>query len=211
MFRMQLFPAAGNPAVIALLTTLLCMSVPSQSQSAEAVHLLSDLQRGGQVIVMRHASSPAAVPDRAIVNPDNTTAERQLDATGRNTATAMGKALRELKIPIGLVLSSPTYRALETIRLAQLPAPITHYELGDGGQSMQGASATQAAWLQQQVTRFPTNNNTVIVTHFPNIKAAFPQYSNGLADGEALVFGSDGKGGSNLLARIKIGDWESLK
>jgi len=33
----------------------------------------------------------------------------------------MGDTFRRLRIPVGQVLSSPTYRALETARLAQNP------------------------------------------------------------------------------------------
>ncbi|MGD9843225.1 MAG: histidine phosphatase family protein [Steroidobacteraceae bacterium] len=172
---------------------------------------MSDLQRGGNVIVMRHASSPIDVPDKAAADLGNSTLERQLDGVGRKTAVALGEALRELKIPIGLVISSPTYRALETIRLAQLPTPIINDELGDSSHSMQSANASKAVWLRKQAALFPADNNTFIVTHSPNINAAFPQYSMGLADGEALIFSSDGKGGSVLLARIKIEDWSSLK
>jgi hypothetical protein len=31
-----------------------------------------------------------------------------------------------------------------------------------------------------------------------------------VAEGEALIFGSDGKGGSALVARVKIDDWPTL-
>src|SRR5262245_731028 len=82
--------------------------------------LLAALRQGGLVIVMRHATSPPQPPTRADANPDNAALERQLDEKGRADATALGVAWRELKIPIGKVLSSPTYRALETARLAQL-------------------------------------------------------------------------------------------
>jgi len=85
----------------------------------------------GYIIVMRHASSPREVPDKQTANPDNLTPERQLDAEGRASATAMGKALRELKIPIGEVLSSPTYRALETIRYAQFGRAQAQEEFGE--------------------------------------------------------------------------------
>jgi hypothetical protein len=47
----------------------------------------------------------------------------------------MGKAIKTLGIPVGEVWSSPTYRALETVRLASLPNPTTAVELGDNGQS----------------------------------------------------------------------------
>ena len=183
----------------------------AHAQELHGEALVKALQNGGYVIVKRHASSPREVPDKQTANPDNTKPERQLDETGRNTATAMGKAVRELKIPIGSVLSSPTYRALETVRLAQFGTPKTFAELGDNGQSMQGGTAAQAAWLQNQVTQFPKGTNTLVVTHFPNITAAFPQSSAGLADGEALIFGPDGKGGAAVLARVKIEEWPTMR
>lgn len=204
-----MLPFTRRIAVAALLLTL-TGSLSAQAQSLSHAQLLPRLQKGGLVILMRHANSPREVPDRATANPDNATPERQLDNIGRSTATAMGKAFKELKIPVGNVLSSPTYRALETIKLAQLPAAKTYSELGENGQSMQDANAAQATWLQKQVTQFPKTGNTVIVTHFPNIRAAFPQYSDNLGEGEALVFGPDSKGSVMLLARVKIEDWPTL-
>ena len=95
------------------------------AQDLHGEALVKALQKGGYVLVMRHASSPREVPDKQAANLDNSKPERQLDEVGRNTAIAMGKALRDLRIPIGNVLSSPTYRALETVRLAKFGAPQT--------------------------------------------------------------------------------------
>jgi phosphohistidine phosphatase SixA len=159
---------------------------------------------------MRHASSPRDLPDAAIANPDNTTRERQLDAAGRASAAAFGNALRRLGIPVGLVLSSPTYRAQETIRLAQLPAPTLAPELGENGQSMQAVTDAQAEWLRKKAAEFAPGTNTILVTHFPNITRAFPDKSQGIGDGEALVFGPDSKGDATLIARVKIEDWSKL-
>lgn len=124
--------------------------------------------------------------------------------SGKDDATQMGNALRRLKIPIGEVLSSPTYRALETARYAKLPDPRTAPELGENGASMQGVTAAQAEWLRNHVKEFPKGTNTLLVTHYPNLKAAFPQDAANLCDGEALIFGPDGKGGAILIARVKI-------
>src|SRR5262252_3608051 len=140
----------------------------SGAQTSEGKALAQALRRGGYVIAMRHASSPREAPDRQTANPDNLQRERQLDQTGRATAIAMGKAIRDLKIPIGEVLSSPTYRALETIRLAQFGKPETFVELGDGGQNMRPAGESQSDWLRRRVVQFPQGTNTLIVTHLPN-------------------------------------------
>ena len=174
-----------------------------QQQSGDA--LVKALRQGGYVIVMRHASSPREVPDKATANPDNLKPERQLDQEGRASATAMGKELRDLKIPIGSVLTSPTYRALETIRYAQFGKPEAFPELGDNGQSMQGGTEAQATWLRKKVTEFPKGTNTLIVTHMPNMSRAFPESTNNLADGEALIFGPSG-----VVARVKIEEWNGL-
>ena len=56
--------------------------------------LVPVLQRGGLVLVMRHASSPREMPAPEQARPDNTSLERQLDEAGRQGATAMGDALR---------------------------------------------------------------------------------------------------------------------
>jgi phosphohistidine phosphatase SixA len=190
---------------------LLLSIATAHAQPLHGEALVKALRQSGYVIVMRHASSPPKAPDKQIANADNVNLERQLDEGGRASAMAMGKALRELKIPIGDVFTSPTYRALETVRFAQLGHPQPYAELGDGGQSMQGGTEAQAAWLQKKVTQFPKGANTIIVTHLPNITRAFPQLASGLADGEALVFGSDGKGGTTLVTRIKIEEWPEIR
>ena len=187
-----------------LLSLLLAATANAQQLQGDA--LVKALRQGGYVIVMRHASSPREVPDKATANPDNVKPERQLDQEGRASSTAMGKAIRDLKIPIGTVFSSPTYRALETIRYAQLGKPQPIPELGDNGKSMSGGTEAQAAWLRKKVTELPKGANTLIVTHMPNMSRAFPESTSGLADGEALVFGPSG-----VVARVKIEDWPKLK
>ncbi len=196
----------------ALISAMIVLSAAgaARAQTLSGEALVKALRQGGYVIAMRHASSPRETPAKQLANPDNVNLERQLDAVGESTAAAMGKALRDLKIPVGDVYTSPTYRAMETIRLAQWPNAKPYPELGDGGRSMQAGSEAQAAWLQKKVTQFPAGTNTVIVTHLPNLTAAFPKLAAGMEDGEALIFGPDGKGGAALVARVKIQDWPAL-
>jgi phosphohistidine phosphatase SixA len=200
MSRLKLFTGAA--------AMLLAGTAQAQFPNRDA--MVAALRRGGYVILMRHASSPREVPDKKTANPDNAKPERQLDEEGRSTATAMGRALRSLKIPIGDVFTSPTYRALETIKYAQLGAPKPVPELGENGQSMAGGTEAQAAWLRTAVTQFPRRTNTILVTHFPNIRGAFPQLTD-VSDGEGLIYGPDGKGGATLMGRIKIEEWAALK
>ena len=184
----------------------------AKAETLAGASQVQKLRQGGYVLLIRHAHSPIETPDKRIADAGNHNLERQLDETGRDTAHEMGGAIKKLHIPVGAVLSSPTYRALETVRVAALGPAKTYVELGDGGQSMSAAVVTgQAGWLRHKVAERPRpGSNTIIVTHMPNIQAAFNQDAADLMDGEALVFQPDGRGEANLVAKIKIEDWPSL-
>jgi phosphohistidine phosphatase SixA len=208
---MKRCPATRIPTFAYAIATVLLMTTATSAQTLSGEALVKALQKGGYVIVMRHASSPREAPDKQTANADNTKLERQLDEEGRTTATAMGQAFRDLKIPVGEVLSSPTYRALETVKYAQFGHAQPRPELGNDPKGMSGGTEAQTAWLKQQVTRFPKGTNTILVTHMPNMRGAFPQDAAGLADGEAFVFGPDSKGGAVLLAKVKVEEWPQLR
>jgi phosphohistidine phosphatase SixA len=207
---MRNYGPIGKTLMVVLLALVL---IPAPARAQELLTgsaLVAALKRGGYVVVLRHASSLREVPNERTAHPDNTARERQLDEAGRAAAGAIGKALRDLAIPIRGVLSSPTYRALETVRLAQWQNPQIVPELGDRGQSMQGVTEADGAWLRNRVTQFANDSNTILVTHLPNITRAFPQHASGVADGDALVFGPSGDGAA-VVAHIKVADWLTLR
>jgi phosphohistidine phosphatase SixA len=193
------------------LPVLLGLAGAASATKLSGAQLVAALRRGGYVIVMRHASSPRTPPDAATADPDNVRHERQLDELGRASAQALGDALRRLKLPLGEVLSSPTYRALETARLAQLTAKADP-ELGEAGHSMQtDPTGARGAWLRARAAMAPARGtDTLLITHFPNIAEAFSSEAGQLEDGEALIFRPDGRGSASLVARIKIDEWPRL-
>ena len=197
-----------------MLHALLLLSVAGvgvRAQTAPLDQIIPQLRQGGYVLVMRHASSPRQSPTKEQANADNLKLERQLDAAGRRAATAMGDAVRALNIPVVAVLSSPTYRAMETVRLAGFASPEIVEELGDGGQSMQGAADAQATWLRRKVSELPLKGNALLVTHQPNLSKAFPSWGASVEDGETVVVRPDGRGGTTVIARIPIHRWAELK
>ncbi len=202
-------PARKSPALVSLLAALAAAGA-ARCEPLAGTALVKALRHGGYVLVMRHASSPPAPPPERDADPGNVKLERQLDARGRRTAQETGAAIKALRIPIGAVWSSPTYRARETARLAGLPKPMIAQQLGDRGKSMQAATASQAVWLRTRASQRPrTGTDTVIVTQYPNIQAAFGDKAAGMGDGEALVFHPDGKS-AELTARIPITEWPAL-
>lgn len=190
-------------ALIFLLLSGLC-----QAQAISRDLLAEALQDGGFVIVMRHASSPRQAPDATTANPDNVNRERQLDETGRSDAITMGESLRRLMIPVETVLSSPTYRAIETARLMGFTELTPSEELSNEG--MQASSASKAAWLREQTAEATQGGNHLLITHAPNMSAAFPENSEGMTEGEALIFDPRGTGGPVMIQRIKINEWANL-
>ena len=193
------------------LPVLLALAGAASATKLSGAQLIAALRRGGYVIVMRHASSPRTPPDAATADADNVQHERQLDELGRASARALGDALRRLKLPLGEVLSSPAYRALETARLAQLTAKADP-ELGEAGHSMQtDPTGARGAWLRARAAMAPARGtDTLLITHFPNIAEAFSSEAGQLEDGEALIFRPDGRGSASLVARLKIDEWPRL-
>lgn len=57
---------------ILLLPLLLTMGVAHGDESLSKADLIATLQRGGYVMLTRHASSPRTAPDAAHANRDNT-------------------------------------------------------------------------------------------------------------------------------------------
>jgi phosphohistidine phosphatase SixA len=206
---MRLGAVSAGKLVFALLPGLVTASGAALLSEAQ---LVTALQRGGYVILMRHASSPGTPPNPTQADAENIRHERQLDASGRASAQAMGTAIRRLRIPVGKVLSSPAFRAVQTARSAQLPSPQTFDELGEAGKSTgSDKGSPRGAWIRSRVAQVPgLGTNTIIITHFPNITEAFANDATNLAEGEALIFRPDGRGGAWLVGRVKIEDWPKL-
>jgi broad specificity phosphatase PhoE len=173
--------------------------------------LIAALRAGGYVIVMRHAESPRERPTASQADAGNVRDERQLDTYGRVSARAMGVALRSLRIPIGTVLASPTYRTLQTVQLAGLGPPVTVTELGEPGPHHFRARRRDVRWLRHAVALAPTpGTDTLVVTHSSNMLAAFGAAAMNLPGGKALVFHPDGRGATVLVAHVPIEEWPRL-
>jgi prolyl oligopeptidase len=173
--------------------------------------LVSALREGGYVIVMRHASSPREAPAKAEAAPGNVDLQRQLDQAGLASAAAMGTALKRLGIPVGQVLSSPTFRAIQTAKQLDLGAPVPVEELGDGGQNMRAdTEGRRSAWLREKAAEPPpAGTNRLLITHVPNLAGAFGDAAAGMTDGESLIVKPE-RGKGEVVARVKIADWSKL-
>jgi phosphohistidine phosphatase SixA len=75
------------------------------------------LQGGGQVVLLRHAVTTPGVGDPPGFVLGECSTQRNLSEEGVRDAQRLGKVLRERRVPVARVLSSPWCRCLETARL----------------------------------------------------------------------------------------------
>lgn len=181
--------------------------------AASHAEWINDLRLGGYVIVFRHG---ATTPDQAnadpMSNPVNRksgAAERQLTEQGRAQAKSIGEQMRKLNIPVGLVLTSTTQRAVDTGTLLGLGEVTANGDLAEAASADENDRHAQA--LRKLVATLPRpNSNTVIVSHKPNIVDAFGEDFSDVREGEASVFGPDGHGGYRLIVRVQADDWSKV-
>lgn len=172
----------------------------AHAQQLSGDELVSELSGGGYVLVMRHATSPMEPPSPRQTAPGNVDGERQLNQDGRSQMTAMGYAFRELGLPVGQVLSSPAYRAIESAE---------YFGFGELMEDDGLAPDADPGDLASKVAEAPAEGeNRLIVTHRGNIVGAFGD-AHGIEtieDGESLVF-RPGDDGAELVGRMTIKDW----
>ncbi len=167
-------PLRGTVALVCLLWLAGCLAAAGPAagageatrESSEALWAL--LARGGQVILLRHATAPG-VGDPPGFRLDDCATQRNLSAEGREEARRIGETFRARGVPVGRVLSSRWCRCLETARLAfgrVEPWPALDSFFGD-----RVREAEQTAAVRRLASEPPQGGNLVMVTHQVNISA----------------------------------------
>lgn len=155
------------------------------------------LQRGGQVVLVRHVVTEPGVGDPPGFRLDDCRTQRNLSEQGRRDAQRLGEALRARKVPVARVLASPWCRCIDTARLAFGAAPQLHPALGNlfGRRERE---AQQVAELRTLV-RAPAAGNLFLVTH-GSTTLALTGVSPGT--GEMVVLTPQPDGGFRVAGRL---------
>ena len=198
--------------------TLLCvllgfLPVAASSQPAPSpTEWIDDLRLGGYVIVLRHGATCSDQANTDSMSRPNVPAQRQLNDQGRAEAKSIGESMRKLKIPVGLVLTSTTQRAVDTGRLLGFGDVTAAPDLTESGSTLPPDENNRRALALRKLVagRPPADNNLVIVSHKPNIIDAFGKDWLDVREGEASVFEPDGHGSYKLIIRIQASEWSKL-
>jgi broad specificity phosphatase PhoE len=201
--------------LLLLLLGLFPAIASGQSLPAQAEWLAS-MRLGGYVIVLRHGATTSDMSTDSMSSPAKQTAasgERQLNDAGRAQAKAIGAAMRRLKIPVGIVVTSPLQRAADTGTLLGFGEVSVRPELAEAGSALSAEENKRRADALRQLVGAhpPADNNLVIVTHKPNLIEAFGKDWSDVREGEASVFEPDFAGGGyKLVLRIRAEEWSAL-
>jgi phosphohistidine phosphatase SixA len=211
--RVRSCSAMGCRRVAACLVAVVAAAALTSGGSGAATDadpaLARAMQRGGLVLVMRHAATDFSKPDRDRVVLSDCRTQRNLNAQGRADARTIGRGVRRLKLRIGNVFASPFCRTKETARLA-----FGRFRIS---QALLNTIETEhdARWRRQiraarrlLGTKPPTGMLTVLVTHGSVVGDTTGQM---LAEGETLVFRPLGSSRFRLLGRILPPEWRTLK
>ena len=165
--------------------------------------IIRSLQAGGLTLLMRHATSDSSVNQRELLRSCAT--QRNLTVAGRKQARTIGRAIRALEIPIGEVRASPLCRTRDTAKLAFGRATLDRMLVNAGVLGTLADDRRRGRELRAVVRRPPPKGeNTVLVTHSPNILAASGEET--VAEGESLVLGRGGR----IVGRIDAEQWAGL-
>jgi broad specificity phosphatase PhoE len=149
---------------------LVLLALARSSTAADDTGLWALLERGGQVIMIRHALTTPGVGDPPGMRLDKCATQRNLSEQGRAEARRLGAALRTRGIPVDRVLSSPWCRCLETARLA-LREPEVWAPLGN----LYGRADIREEQVKEMhalLSAPRTGGNLVLVSHGSTISAA---------------------------------------
>jgi phosphohistidine phosphatase SixA len=188
---------------------VLCCSGPQSGQSAAPFPWIDSLRHGGYVIVIRHAETNLDQADLDPLNIADVSKQRQLTDAGRSVARSIGDAMHRLKIPVSSVQTSMFNRAVETGRLLGFGDVRMLRDLTEGGLVVTPRENSRRAETLRRLTAIPPPlfNNTVIVSHKPNIMEAFGKEWFDLREGEATIFKPNGDGGYAVVARVQGDEW----
>jgi len=149
-------------ALARFLFSFAILFVPQSTSADENLWRL--VQGGGQVLLIRHATTTPGVGDPDGFRLEDCKTQRNLSEAGRAEAKRLGEALRSRKVPVGELLSSPWCRCHETARLAFGRDAATWNALSNLFGRREAADA-QVREMSSRIGNYRGKNNLVLVSH----------------------------------------------
>jgi phosphohistidine phosphatase SixA len=162
-------PTAVCLAVMAGLSLPWLVAGPPPAGAADDDRLWSLLKGGGQIVLIRHASTVPGVGDPPGFRVEDCATQRNLSEAGREEARRIGAAFRQRGVPVGQVLSSRWCRCLETARLAF--GSVEPWPALDSFFADRSREPEQTRAVRERAGQPAGPGNLILVTHQVNITA----------------------------------------
>jgi broad specificity phosphatase PhoE len=193
----------------------LMISSVAAAQDLTAKKLVKALLQGGHYIYFRHAATDWSQSDNVVVAGDWRSCDRrrmrQLSKEGHLDAVRIGKAIRELGIPVSRILSSEYCRAVETAQEFGLGKVETTRDV------MNMRAAPFVGGRVQVIARFrkllaqsvPPGANVILVGHGNLLRDATSVYPQ---EGGSGIFAPDPaeSNGFRFVAQLRPEDWAEM-
>jgi phosphohistidine phosphatase SixA len=170
--------------------------------SARAAEPVWDaLRGGGQIVMLRHASTEPGLGDPPGFRLDDCATQRNLSEAGRAEARRIGAAFVLRAVPVARVLSSRWCRCVETARLAF--GRVESWASLDSFFDDRSREPQQTRAVHALIAEPLTGGNLILVTHQVNIAAL-----TGIAPatGEMIVLSPEPGGSFKLVGRLGPAD-----
>jgi phosphohistidine phosphatase SixA len=203
-------------ALLAALVLGPMTTLPTPARAAETplTQLVGELRKGGFVIYFRHGETGSQGADRSRAVMGDCSTQRNLNEEGRRQVARLGEDFTALRIPVGTVLSSEFCRCwqhAEAMFGKGRYAVTEKLSLPPSYPSTTAADRTRSnESLKALLAETPTAGaNTVLVSHGANILMLTGFHPN--AQGEAIVFRPDGKGGFERVLSVRAEEWSRVR
>lgn len=199
--------------VILILLSVGGTAPAQEGKELSDAQLVGALRQGGYNIYFRHAATDWSQSDQVREAGDWTSCDpsriRQLSDDGRETARALGAAIRALGVPVGKVLASPYCRTAETASLMDLGQVETTTDVMNMrvAEYFGGREAIVKTARSRLAAKPAPGTNTVIVAHGNVARDSTPVYPG---EAEGVVFLPDGNGGFSVITRVSPERWGEL-
>jgi broad specificity phosphatase PhoE len=168
--------------------------------------LAARLRAGGLVVMFRHAATDPSDEDDPDVDLNDRGTQRNLIREGRVDARRIGRAFRDLRIPVGAVWASPYCRARDTAQLAFGRHRVVHglerlYPVLD-----EAADRRMNRLIRE---RAPDRGDPNLVISAHGVYPSVLEPAVTLEEGEAAIY-DVGAASVRLLGRITPDEWADL-
>jgi len=143
-----------------VIAALFSLAAVAEAHASDAIW--EALRAPGTVVILRHSYAPGTW-DPPTARLDDCTTQRNLDETGRAQARRVGEEFRRRGIVVGMILSSPRCRCLDTARLAfREPEPLMVLQ---GALNNEPLRQYQLSTIRQRIAEHESGPPLVLVTH----------------------------------------------